>query len=418
MSSMSSKKDVISNSNKLISTAVTVIIIFGIISMFGDIIYESARSANSQYLNLLGFSAATVGLVFGVGELLGYALRLLAGILSDKSGKHWVFMFVGYGMLVSVPLIGFTMDWNILVILILMERIGKALRNPAKDTVLSGVAENQVGIGFSFGLQEALDQLGAFLGPLFFTAIFYFMGKSGIAEYQLGYKMQIVPFILLMLFLYFACKKIKSMNLLSNVENKSKNFKNEKLEPVFWHYTLFTFFCTAGFVNFSIIGYHLKANGLMSDGNITLLYSFAMLVDAVTAIIIGKAYDHLKYKSKKKTGGILVLALIPLITIPLPLLALSNSTTLIVLGMMLFGIIMGTHETIMRSAIADITPYHKRGTGYGIFNTAYGLALFAGSVFAGLLYDMNLTILIIAFTVVMEIIASALYFRMNKAATT
>jgi MFS family permease len=244
--------------------AVVVIIIFGIISMLGDVVYESARSANSQYLNLLGISAAKVGLVFGIGEFLGYALRLLAGVMSDKSGRHWVFMFVGYGMLLVVPFIGLTMNWNILVVLILMERIGKALRNPAKDTVLSGVAENQVGVGFAFGLQEALDQIGAFAGPLIFTVIFYFTGKNGIAEYQLGYRSLILPFIILMLFLFYSYRKIQRDHLLPTVEQK--DLHKEQLKPVFWIYTAFTFFCTLGFVNFSTVGYHLKANNLMSDG--------------------------------------------------------------------------------------------------------------------------------------------------------
>jgi len=408
---MSGKKDL--NSNKSMSPTVIVIIIFGIISMLGDIVYESARSANSQYLNLLGISAAKVGLVFGIGEFLGYALRLLAGIMSDKSDRHWFFMFIGYGMLLSVPLIGLTMKWNLLVSLILMERIGKALRNPAKDTVLSGVAENQVGIGFAFGLQEALDQLGAFLGPLVFTAIFYFTGKNGISEYQLGYKLLVIPFVILMLFLYFAYRKITCANLLPSAQNK--DFQNEKLKPVFWIYTVFAFFCAAGFVNFSTTGYHLKANGIMSDGNITLLYSLAMLIDAVAAMIVGKVYDRLKEKTGKKTGGLLMLAVIPLMTISLPLLTLSHSTTLIVIGMILFGIVMGTHETIMRSAIADITPYRKRGTGYGVFNSAYGLALLAGSALMGLFYDMKLTNLIIAFTAVAEIMALVLYFKMHNA---
>ena len=407
---MSEKEDM--NSNSRFSPAVVVVIIFGVISMLGDIVYESARSANSQYLNLLGISAAKVGLVFGTGEFLGYALRLLAGILSDKSGRHWLFMFIGYGMLLSVPLMGLTMKWDVLVILMLMERIGKALRNPAKDTILSGVAENQIGIGFAFGLQEALDQLGAFLGPLVFTAVFYLMGNSGIREYQLGYRLLAVPFVFLMLFLYFAYKKIRGTNLLPAVQNKG--LQNNKLEPIFWGYTVFTFFCTAGFVNFSTIGFHLKANRLMTDGNITLLYSAAMLVDAVAAVIVGKAYDHLKRKTGTKTGGILVLAAIPLLTMLLPLLALSHSKAAIIAGMMLFGIVMGTHETVMRSAIADITPYRKRGTGYGIFNSAYGLALLAGSALMGLFYDMNSTGLIIMFTAVSEIIAIVLYIMINS----
>ncbi|CDZ75091.1 Major Facilitator Superfamily [Peptoniphilus sp. ING2-D1G] len=391
--------------------AVLVIIIFGIISMLGDVVYESARSANSQYLSLLGISATNVGLVFGIGEFLGYALRLFSGVMSDKSGKHWVFMFIGYGMLLVVPFMGGTMNWNILVVLILMERIGKALRNPAKDTLLSGIAENQVGVGFAFGLQEALDQIGAFAGPLIFTAIFYLTGKNGIAEYQLGYQLLILPFIALMLFLFYAYKKIQRNHLLPAIAQK--DLHKEQLKPVFWTYTAFTFFCTLGFVNFSTIGYHLKANKLMSDGNITLLYSFAMLVDAVVALLVGKAYDRLKMKSGKKTGGILILAAIPFITLLLPLLTLSNSKIFIIIGMTIFGIIMGIHETIMRSAIADITPFNKRGTSYGVLNTAYGLALLGGAALMGLFYDLNQTGLIIVFTCVAEFIAIILYIKMN-----
>ncbi len=401
-----------SQSKNRFTPAITVIIIFGIISMLGDVVYETARSANSQYLNLLSISAAQVGLVFGLGEFLGYFLRLVAGIISDKSGRHWPFMFLGYGMLLVVPLIGFTMNWNILVVLILMERIGKALRSPAKDTILSGVAENQVGVGFAFGLQEALDQIGAFIGPLIFTAVFYFTGKNGIAQYRLGYNSLFVPFVFLMIFLTYAYRRIKRENLIPAVAKRE--FHSENLKPIFWIYTAFTFFCTLGFVNFSTVGYHLKANNLMTDGNITLVYSAAMIVDAATALVVGKAYDRLKVKSGMRTGGILVLMAIPLITMLLPILTLSNSTTLIVIGMVVFGIVMGTHETVMRSAIADITPFHKRGTGYGVFNTSYGLALLGGAALMGLLYDMNRISIIIAFTCFVELIATILYIKMNN----
>ncbi|MFA7099570.1 MAG: MFS transporter [Eubacteriales bacterium] len=392
--------------------AVTVIIIFGIISMLGDVVYETARSANSQYLNLLSISATQVGLVFGIGEFLGYFLRLIAGFLSDKSGKHWLFMFLGYGMLLVVPLIGFTMNWNILVVLILMERIGKALRNPAKDTILSGVAENQVGVGFAFGLQEALDQIGAFIGPLIFTAVFYFSGKNGISQYQFGYQLLFIPFVILVLFLIYAYRRIKRDDLIPAVIKKE--YHSEHLKPIFWIYTAFTFFCTLGFVNFSTVGYHLKVNNLMSDGNITLVYSIAMIVDAATALLVGKAYDRIKIKTGMRTGGILVLMAIPFITILLPILTLSNSTTLIVIGMIVFGIVMGTHETVMRSAIADITPFQKRGTGYGVFNTSYGLALLGGAALMGLLYDMDKIGIIIAFTCATELIAVIIYFKMSS----
>jgi MFS family permease len=394
--------------------AVQVIIIFGVISLLGDMVYESARSANSQYFNLLGVTAAQVGLVFGIGEFLGYFLRLVAGVLSDKSGKYWLFIFIGYGMLIAVPLMGLTMNWNILIILILLERIGKSLRNPAKDTLLSGVAENQVGVGFAFGLQEALDQVGAFLGPLIFTLVFYLSGRHGISEYQLSYKLLIIPFILLLLFVYYAYRKIENERLLPQL--KVKEFRNEKLKPIFWIYSAFTFFCTLGFVNFSTIGFHLKANELMSDGNITMLYAIAMAVDAVAALVVGHAYDHFKVKTNNKTGGLLVLAAIPFITVLLPFLTLTKSIPLIVAGMMIFGIVMGTHETIMRSAIADLAPLYKRGTSYGIFNSAYGLALLIGSALMGWLYDMNQIPLIMLFTVVIEAIAGLIFMKMYKTA--
>lgn len=169
-----------------------------------------------------------------------------------------------------------------------------------------------------------------------------------------GYKLLFIPFVILMLFLIYAYRRIKHDNLIPAVI--IKEFHSEDLKPIFWIYTAFTFFCTLGFVNFSIVGYHLKANNLMSDGNITLVYSAAMIVDAATALLVGKTYDRLKIKTGMRTGGILVLIAIPFSTMLLPVLTLSNSTSLIVIEMIVFGIVMGTHETVMRSAIADITP--------------------------------------------------------------
>ena len=395
-----------------LSSAITIIVLFGIISMFGDLVYESARGANSQYFNLLGVSAAQVGLVFGVGEFIGYFLRLIAGVLSDRSGKHWLFIFIGYGMLIVVPVIGLTLNWPIIVVLLLMERIGKSLRNPAKDTVLSGVAENKVGTGFAFGLQEALDQVGAMLGPLIFTLVFFLMGKNEIPQYQLSYQLLFIPYVLLMIVLVFVYRKFKSST--ADVTLNVREYRSERLPKIFWIYAAFTFFCALGFVNFSIIGYHLKASELLTDGNITLLYAAAMAVDAVAALVIGKAYDLRKEQLGKKTGGLAILAVIPFLTLLLPMLTLGNSVVLIVIGMTLFGIVMGSHEAIMRSAIADITPYYKRGTSFGLFNTGYGLALLIGSSLMGWLYDMSLISVIIGITCIAEAIAACCYVWMVR----
>lgn len=392
--------------------AVQVIIIFGLISMLGDMVYETARSANSQYFNILGISAATVGLVFGVGEFLGYGLRLLAGVLSDRSGRPWIFLFVGYGMLIAVPLMGFTQNWNLLIVLILLERIGKALRNPVKDTILSSVAEHQVGIGHAFGLQEALDQLGAFAGPLILTAVFALTGRTGVAEYQLGYRLLIIPLIALMLFLMAARRKIQRERLIP--EMNTRGYHRQRLPRIFWVYTLFTFVTTMGFLNFSISGYHVKAAGIMGDGEITFLYSLAMAVDAAASLLTGWLYDKVKDNSGRQSGGLILLAMIPLLTMLMPLLTLSRDRTAIIAGMVIFGVVMGTHETIMRSAIAYISPYDKRGTSYGIFNAVYGAALLIGSSVMGLLYDGKLISMIWTGTVAVEILAVLVFLYLMK----
>ncbi len=396
-----------------LSPAIIVIILFGMISMLGDILYEGARSANSQYFNLIGINAAQVGLVFGIGEFLGYGLRLLSGVASDRSGNYWLFLFLGYGMLIVVPLIGFTQSWPLLVILILMERIGKALRNPAKDTIVSSVAENQVGTGFAFGLQEALDQLGAFLGPMIFTLVFFLTGKAGLAEYQSGYKWMFIPYLLLMLFIAFVFYRTERDNLIPRY--KVREFRSEKLPGLFWLYMAFTFLCTLGFANFSLIGFHLKENNILSDAQITLYYSIAMIVDAITAVVVGKLYDQRIEKAGKKTAGLALLAFIPVVSLAMPLLALSHQPVLVALGMGLFGVILGAHETIMRSAIADITPFYKRGTSYGVFNAGYGLALMGGAALMGWLYDLQQMTVIFLFIVIIEVLSLAVYWRMRMA---
>ena len=379
--------------------------------MLGDLVHESARSVNGQYLSLVGLSATQVGLVFGLGEFLGYALRLLSGAWLDKSKRYWLFLFIGYGVHLVIPLMGLTTSWGWLYTFILLERIGKALRSPAKDTILSAVAENQIGLGYAFGIQEALDQLGAFLGPLIFTALFYFVGSSGLEVFQLGYQLLVIPFIILMVVLALVHRKFVREELTPEVDTTQKP---PRLQPIFWIYSAFTFFVAFGLINFSLIGYHLKTQQIVSDGMVPILYAVAMAVDALVAIFIGKGYDRLKRQLRHKTGGVLILLIVPLLTAFVPLLTLSHSVSMLWIGMVLMGVVLGAHETVMRSAIADITPFSKRGIGFGIFNTVYGLSLLLGSLLMGWLYDLEQQPIIVAITFISEGVAVALYVVLYK----
>jgi MFS family permease len=400
------------SSDKQKSAALKLIILFGLVSLFGDTVYEGARSVNGPYLKTLGVNATTVGLIVGIGEFLSYFIRFVSGYLADKTKAYWLLTFLGYFLIISVPLLSLTSSWQIVALLIVSERIGKAIRSPARDVILSQ-ATKQVGTGFGFGLHEAMDQIGAIAGPLVFALLFFVLkqNQGTITSYQLGYKFLWVPFVFMITVLFFSYLREPHPEKFEISINKAN--QPEKLSKVFWLYLIFTFITTAGFVNFVLLAYHFKAKNILTDAQIPLFYAAAMAVDGVVALIIGRSYDKLKSKSKNDLQGLFTLIVIPVFSLFIPLLAFLQSQMSAILAVLIWGVVMGTHETIMRSSIADITPLKKRGTGYGIFNTSYGLAMFLGSFVMGLLYDYSI-ILLIGVAVAIELIAILAFFVLRK----
>ena len=341
--------------------AIRFILLMGLVSLLGDIVYEGARSVLGPYFATLGVSALTLGLIVGLSEFMGYGLRLVTGYLVDRSGRYWLATFLGYSMIIAVPLLAFTRDWRVAALLIVLERLGKGIRSPARDTILSFATKN-VGRGFGFGIHEALDQVGAFLGPMIMFTVLY-LGMS----YRSGFTILFIPALLLMIFLGYAWIQIPNPRILEG--------NGTKTEKIFWPYVLFVFLSVAGFVNFQLLSYNMKVEGLVSDDLIPILYALAMGVDAAFALLIGKLYDKI---------GFGVLTLIPLFTLLLPL-GFS-----IPLAVLFYGSVMAMHETVMRSAIADITEVKKRGTAYGILNLSYGLGSLLGSSIVGFLYEISM----------------------------
>ena len=375
------------------------IILLGIVSLFGDITYEGARSIIGPYLAVLGASAGIVGLVAGLGEFIGYALRLVSGYLADRTKAYWPLTIIGYGSLLSIPLLAFAGYWQLAALLIILERMGKAIRTPARDAILSH-ATKQVGRGWGFGIHEALDQVGAIIGPLIFSAAFLLE-----VGYREGFTVLWIPALLTLAILMVARIKVPSPEKLETSGGKPKqNIGKGTLPRVFWLYTLFTFLSVAGFTNFQLISYHFKVQSVVSDIQIPIFYAIAMGVDALMALIIGKTYDKI---------GLISLITIPLLTLPVPLLAFSHSYYLAVISVILWGAVMGIHETIMRAAIADLTPIEHRGFAYGMFNTAYGASWFFGSTLMGVLYDLSISYLIL-FVVVMEVISVPAFFLVKR----
>ena len=376
------------------------IVLLGIVSLFGDITYEAARSITGPYLATLGASASIVGLVGGIGEFVGYALRLASGYLADRTKAYWLLTFIGYGLLISIPLLAFAGYWQLAALLIVLERIGKAIRSPARDTMLS-YATKGVGRGWGFAVHEALDQVGAVIGPFVFSLAFLFHGG-----YREGFTMLWIPALLTLAVLTIARKKVPSPQKLETPEEKSRQDTKDKLPRVFWLYIIFTLFSVAGFANFQLISYHLKVQAIIPDAHIPLIYAIAMGVDALAALLVGKTYDKI---------GLISLLAVPLLTLPIPFLTFSYSYSLVLIGIVLWGVVMGIQETIMRATIADLIPVGRRGFAYGIFHTVYGASWFLGSALIGLFYELSINYLIL-FVVVMELISIPLFFLIRRAA--
>ena len=364
--------------------ALKFIVLLGIVSLFADVTYEGARSINGPYLAILGASATTVGIVAGFGELIGHSLRLISGYISDKIGRYWAITLFGYSLnMIAVPALALAGRWEIAAVLMITERIGKAIRTPARDVMLSH-ATTQIGRGRGFGLHEALDQIGAVLGPLTIAAVLYF--KEG---YRTGYGILLLPAILALSVLVTARWLYPQPR---NLETSQPEIETRGFQRVFWLYLIAVALIAAGYADFPLIAYHFKKVSIVPDIWIPVFYAVAMGVDALAALFFGYMFDR---------SGISVLIIASLLSMFFaPLVFLGGFYTALI-GMALWGVGMGAQESVMRAAIAEMVPTNRRGTGYGIFNAGYGLFWFLGSALMGIFYDISIMSLI-AFSVVTQ----------------
>lgn len=367
--------------------AMKFIFLMGLVSLFGDITYEGARSIIGPYFATFGLGAAMVGLVTGFGEFTGYGLRLLSGYFADRTGRHWLMTFLGYSLILSIPLLAFAQYWWVAALLIVAERLGKAVRTPARDAMLS-FATKRVGRGLGFGIHEFMDQIGAVIGPLIVFSVI--AGYS----YKEAFIVLFLPASFAILILIATWKLYPAPQMLENEKQESE------IKGSFWFYSIFVFLSVLGFLSFPLLSYHLAR--YVDLALIPLLYALAMGIDAVFALISGKCYDII---------GLKTLMLVPLLT-PLVLLALHPSFAGMVAGVAAWGAVMGMHEAITRAAVADLTGVKKRSTAYGIFNTVFGLAMFVGGAVLGYLYDVSTTMLVV-FVLAVEISAFFVVLAMN-----
>ena len=393
------------------------IILFGIVSLFSDMTHEGASSIRGAYLSLLGASAATIGFISGLGELVGYSMRYVFGKLTDKSKQYWPMTIAGYVLdIIAVPALALVGEhgWIAACALLVIQRMGKAIKKPAKDTIMS-FAASQEGVGKSFGIQEVLDQIGAFIGPVLLYLVMLFKTEGTTFEiYSTCFAVLAIPgAITLILLIVTRCKFPNP----EHFEPEPKEYVPFKIKKEFILYiagiSLFAF----GFIDYSIIIMHVsrtyshlasglsETSALVSTGSLPLLYAGAMLVDAVAALFFGMMYDK---------NGVKALVWSTVISAPFAVFVFAfDSVPMLLIGVALWGVGMGAQESILKAAVTSMVPKASRATGYGVFECSFGAFWFLGSWLMGVLYDVSIPAMI-AVSVIAQLAAIPLYIGSSK----
>ncbi|MDW8353276.1 MAG: MFS transporter [Bryobacterales bacterium] len=378
--------------------ALRFILLLGLVSLLADATYEGARSITGPFLAVLGASGAVVGTVAGLGELLGYGLRLVSGVIADRTRRYWILMIGGYFLnLLVVPLLALAGRWETAAALILAERIGKAVRTPARDAMLSH-AVSQVGGGWGFGLHEALDQMGATAGPLLVAAVVRAQG-----EYRTAFAWLAIPAVLALLVLAAARHFYPQPR---ELEAAPRGIQTKGLPRAYWIHVGATALVAAGYADFPLMAYHFERTGLVTPQAIALLYALAMAVDAAAALVLGRLFDRF---------GLVVLAVTAAVCAVFAPLVFLGGPGAVVAGMVLWGAGLGAQESVLRAAVGGMAPAGVRGTAYGIFNAGYGVFWFAGSALMGLLYDRSRAALV-SFSMTVQLAAAPAFLLAGRRA--
>jgi len=391
-----SRSPTVGASKPAAAVALKFVVLLGVVSFFADFVYEGARSVTGPFLAALGASGAVVATVAGLGELLGYGLRLVSGKLSEKTRQFWPITLVGYLIqMTAVPLLALAGNWQVTALLIVAERVGKATRNPPRDVMLSH-ASKEIGIGWGFGLHEALDQLGALCGPLVVAAV---LARRG--EYRTAFAVLAIPAVIAYLLVVVARLLYPRPE---DLEAAPPDVQAKGLPRVFWIYLAGAALVAAGFADFQLIAFHFEKARAVTQIWIPVTYSMAMAVSGAGSLVFGRLFDRFGI------GVLIPLTLVSAVFAPLVFL---GGFWAVIAGSALWGLGMGVHESIIPAAVATMVPAARRPSAYGLFTAGYGIAWFAGSAVMGILYDASIAGVVV-FCLLLQLSALPVFLKVRN----
>ncbi len=370
------------------SPALKFVVMVGIMSFFADFTYEGSRSIAGPYLGLLGAGAFTISVISGAGEFIGYNVRLFSGRGADRTGRYWPITIGGYVLQMSVvPLLALAGNWQVAALLIIAERIGKGIRNPPRDAMLSHAAKD-IGYGWAFGLHEALDQFGALFGPLLIALILAVSRH----DYKIAFASLAVPAAIMLSLLGVARLLYPRPQ---DLAAGPAQVTTERLPRVFWVYVAGAALAAAGFADFPLIAYHFQHAGTVSPALTPVFYAIAMAVSGTGSLILGRIFD------RAGIGVLIPLTVVAALYAPL---AFLGGFWAILVGVSLWGLGMGVQESLIPAAVAPMISPDRRAFAYGLFTGLYGTAWVIGSIVIGVLVNVSLGGLV-AFCMVSELAA-------------
>jgi MFS family permease len=378
-------------------SALRFVVIIGIANFFADFTYEGARGIIGPFLGSLGASAAIIGFVAGFGELIGYGLRSLSGYFADKFHRHWIFAFVGYAVnMLAVPALALAGQWPLAAGLVVAERVGRGIRKPTVEAMLS-YAGRSIGTGWVFGLNEALDQAGATIGPLLVALIFYLNGG-----FRTAFGVLLIPALICLAILVAARLLHPRPHELE--EGTGHALATSNLTRPYWIYLAAGALIAGGFADFALIGFHFHKANIVPANLIPVFYAVAMASSAVVSIPFGRLFDRF--------GANICLLAFLISASSVPLVFLGGSISALI-GMILWGIGMSAQGSLFQAILTGVIPPAKRSTAFGLFDTGYGIAWFLGSAVMGLLYDKSI-LAVALFSVILQLAALPILFIANK----
>jgi MFS family permease len=390
--------------------ALAFVVLMGFVSLFADACYEGMRSAVGPYLAHLGASATAVGIVAGSGELVGYGLRYVTGRLADRTRAYWTLTIIGYSTnLVAVPLLAIAGSWEAVAALIVLERLGKAIRNPARSTIISFVA-HELGHGKTFALHEAMDQLGAVIGPLSVAAVLWWRG-DGLEGYQWAFVLLAIPALLSVLTVLTARAQVPDPRSLAADDDDDDRAPTVSRPLAI--YLAGVALVGFGLADWALLAFHLEQRDVLAGALLPVVYAAAMAADGGAALLVGGAFD--RARARGGTGLTVLAAALVVAAASLPLVLLGD-TVAAVAGIALWAVGLGATESIGKATVATLSPRSRRGAAYGLYYLVFGVAWWLGSILVGVLSDRS-RVAASVFGVASLLLAALVMLAADRAAT-